>query len=371
MIRLRLERRESAPAWLKLALAVGAILLTLVICSGLILLAGAPVGEAYARLFLTPFSSRFDTVETAVKAAPLILTGLAVAVAFRAKFWNIGAEGQLLAGAMAAAFIGGRASLPDAALEPLMILCGAAAGAAWALLPAYLRTRYKVDDVVTTLLLNFVMFYGMTALLDGPWKDPLSGYPDSPDIRMEAEFPVLLRATRLHLGILIALAAALAVWFVMNRTVLGFSIKAVGENPRAAAYAGIPIARVILTTAAISGALAGLAGVGEVGGVHFQVMAGLSPGYGYTGIVIAMLAALSPVGVVPAAVFFAVVITGAEGMSRATGVPVYLADVIQGVALICMLAALLFTQYRIRAVGRRIAAAPEPTAAAPRPEAQG
>ena len=150
MIRLRLERRESAPAWLKLALAVGAILLTLLICSGLILLAGAPVGEAYARLFLTPFSSRFDTVETAVKAAPLVLTGLAVAVAFRAKFWNIGAEGQLLAGAMAAAFIGGRASLPDAALEPLMILCGAAAGAAWALLPAYLRTRYKVDDVVTT-----------------------------------------------------------------------------------------------------------------------------------------------------------------------------------------------------------------------------
>jgi simple sugar transport system permease protein len=371
VIRLRLERRETAPAWLKLVLAIGAILLTLLICSGLILLAGAPVGQAYARLFLTPFSSRFDTVETAVKAAPLILTGLAVAVAFRAKFWNIGAEGQLLAGAMAAAFIGGRASLPDAALEPLMILCGAAAGAAWALLPAFLRTRYKVDDVVTTLLLNFVIFYAMTALLDGPWKDPLSGYPDSPDIRMEAEFPVLLRATRLHLGILIALFAALAVWFVMNRTVLGFSIKAVGENPRAAAYAGIPIGRVILTTAALSGALAGLAGVGEVGGVHFQVMAGLSPGYGYTGIVIAMLAALSPLGVVPAAVFFAVVITGAEGMSRATGVPVYLADVIQGVALISMLAALLFTQYRIRVVGRRPAAAHEPLAAAPRPEAQG
>jgi simple sugar transport system permease protein len=364
VIGLRLERRESAPAWLKLALAVGAVLLTLLICSGLILLAGAPVFEAYGRLFLTPFSSRFDTVETAVKAAPLILTGLAVAVAFRAKFWNIGAEGQLLAGAMAAAFIGGRASLPDVALEPLMILSGAAAGATWALLPAFLRTRYKVDDVVTTLLLNFVMFYGMTALLDGPWKDPLSGYPDSPDIRMEAEFPVLLRATRLHLGIVIALLAALAVWFVMNRTVLGFSIKAVGENPRAAAYAGIPIARVILTTAALSGALAGLAGVGEVGGVHFQVMAGLSPGYGYTGIVIAMLAALSPLGVVPAAIFFAVVITGAEGMSRATGVPVYLADVIQGVALICMLAALLFTQYRIRAVGRpaapTIGAAPAP-----------
>ncbi len=371
MIRLRLERRDAAPAWLRVVLPVAAILFTLLICGGLVALAGAPVGEAYAQLFLTPFSSRFDTVETAVKAAPLILTGLAVAVAFRAKFWNIGAEGQLLAGAMAAAFIGGRASLPDAALEPLMILCGAAAGAAWALLPAVLRTRYKVDDVVTTLLLNFVMFYAMTALLDGPWKDPLSGYPDSPDIRPEAEFPVLLSATRLHLGILIALAAALLVWFVMNRTVLGFAIKAVGENPRAAAYAGLPIGRVILATAMLSGALAGLAGVGEVGGVHFQVMAGLSPGYGYTGIVIAMLAGLSPLGVVPAAVFFAVVITGAEGMSRATGVPVYLADVIQGVALISMLAALLFTQYRIRVAGRRPAASPEPAPAPRRREAEG
>jgi simple sugar transport system permease protein len=234
-------------------------------------------------------------------ATPLILTGLAVAVAFRAKFWNIGAEGQLLAGAMAAAFIGERTSLPGFALDPFMILCGAAAGAAWALLPAILRTRFKVDDVVTTLLLNFVIFYGMTALLDGPWKDPLSGYPDSPDIRPEAEFPVLLPGMRLHLGILIAVVAAALVWFVMNRTVLGFAIKAVGENPRAAAYAGLPIGRVLLSAAAISGALAGLAGVGEVGGVHFQVMADLSPGYGYTGIVIAMLAGLSPVAVVPAA----------------------------------------------------------------------
>lgn len=352
MIRFRLERRDAASGVLRLALPVLAILFTLLICGALVKLAGAPVLEAYAYMFLTPFSSGFDLVETAVKSAPLILTGLAVAVAFRAKFWNIGAEGQLLAGAMAAAFIGERTSLPGFALDPLMILCGAAAGAVWALLPAILRTRFKVDDVVTTLLLNFVIFYGMTALLDGPWKDPLSGYPDSPDIRPEAEFPVLLPGTRLHLGILIAVVAAALVWFVMNRTVLGFAIKAVGENPRAAAYAGLPIGRVLLSAAAISGALAGLAGVGEVGGVHFQVMADLSPGYGYTGIVIAMLAGLSPVAVVPAAVFFAVVITGAEGMSRATGVPVYLADVIQGVALISMLAALLFTQYRLRVVGR-------------------
>ena len=165
-----------------------------------------------------------------VKAAPLVFTGLAVTVAFRAKFWNIGAEGQLLAGAMAAAFIGARDGLPAWSLVPLMIGGGALAGAACALVPAVLKTRCRVDDVVTTLLLNFVIFYGMMALLDGPWKDPLSGYPDSPDIRAEAEFPILLQATRLHLGVLLALLAAAAVWFLLRHTTLGFEIDAVGEN---------------------------------------------------------------------------------------------------------------------------------------------
>jgi general nucleoside transport system permease protein len=208
--------------------------------------------------------------------------------------------------------------------------------------------RLKVDDVVATLMLNFVVFYAMTALLDGPWKDPLSGYPDSPDIRADAEFPVLLAATRLHLGVLLAGLAAIVVWLLLTRTTLGFQIRAIGANPRAAAHGGIPVGRVMLLAAAISGGLAGLAGAGEVGGLHYQVMAGLSPGYGYTGIVVAMLAALNPLGVVPAALFFAAVATGAESMSRQTGVPVFLGDVIQGTSLICMLTALLFTNYRLR-----------------------
>jgi simple sugar transport system permease protein len=194
----------------------------------------------------------------------------------------------------------------------------------------------------------------MMALLDGPWKDPLSGYPDSPDILMDAEYPVLIQATRLHLGVLLAALGAVLTWLLMTRTTLGFAIRAVGENPRAAAHGGIAIGRVVLLTACVSGGLAGLAGVGEVAGLHFQVMAGLSPGYGYTGIVIAMLARLNPLGVVPAAIFFAAIATGAENMSRQTGVPVFLADVIQGTSLICMVAALLFTSYRLRI--RRVAA---------------
>ncbi len=147
---------------------------------------------------------------------------------------------------------------------------------------------------------------------------------------------------------LLAALAALATWFLMRATTLGFAIRAVGENPRAARHGGIVIGRVVLLTALISGGLAGLAGVGEVAGLHFQVMATLSPGYGYTGIVIAMLARLSPLGVVPASLFLAAVITGAEAMSRATGVPVFLADVFQGTALIAMIVALLFVAYRVR-----------------------
>jgi ABC-type uncharacterized transport system permease subunit len=348
VIGLTLESREQTPVWLNVTLPLLAVGATLVLCSGLILLAGANVFTAYSKLFLSALSTRFNLVETAVKATPLVFTGLAVAVAFRARFWNIGAEGQLLAGAMAAAFVGARASLPAWSLCPSMILAGAAAGALWAMIPAVLKSRFQVDDVVTSLLLNFIIFYGMMALLDGPWKDPLSGYPDSPDIRMDAEFPILLRATRLHLGVLIAVVAAGGTWLLMKRTTLGFAIQAVGENPVAARYAGFSVTRVILLTAAISGALAGLAGVGEVAGLHFQVMAGLSPGYGYTGIVIAMLARLNPLGVIPAAFFFAVIITGAEAMSRATGVPVFLADVMQGTALVAMLVALLFTRYRLR-----------------------
>jgi ABC-type uncharacterized transport system permease subunit len=348
MIALRLEARARPSPWLGLLLPIAAVAATLVLCAGLVALAGAGVLEAYQKLLLSGISSRFNVMETLVKAAPLIFTGLAVAVAFRARFWNIGAEGQLLAGAMGAAFVGGLEALPGWSLVPLMLLAGALGGALWASVPGVLKVRFQVDDVVASLLLNFVMFYAMLALLDGPWKDPLSGYPDSPDIRMEAEFPILLAGTRLHLGVLLAFLAAPAVWFLMRRTTLGFAIRAVGENAEAAAYAGFPVARVVLGTALISGALAGLAGAGEVGGVHFQVMAGLSPGYGYTGIVIAMLARLNPLGVLPAAFFFALVVTGAEAMSRATGVPVFLAEVMQGLALICMLVGLLFTGYRLR-----------------------
>ncbi|WP_406856725.1 ABC transporter permease [Alsobacter sp. KACC 23698] len=346
---LKLEPRQTTPHALNVGLPLVAIAATLLLGSLLIGLSGANVLDAYAVLFASALGGRTGLTETMVKAAPMIFTGLAVAVAFRARFWNIGAEGQLLAGAVASAWIGAF-PMPAPLAWIAMALAGAAAGAGVAMIPAVLRVNFKVDDVVSSLLLNSIVFYAVMALIEGPWKDPMSGYPISPPIEDDANFPVLLAGTRLHLGVLAAVVAAGAVWFLMTRTTLGFAIRVTGENAAAARYGGVPVGRIILLTAALSGGLAGLAGVGEVGGVHFQVMSDLSPGFGYSGIVIAMLARLSPLGVVPAAIFFAVVMTGAEAMSRATGVPVFLADVLQGIALLAMLVALLFTSYRLRRV---------------------
>jgi len=347
---LRLEARQKTPAWLNLTLPLVAIAVTLILCSGLILLAGAGVLDAYGVMFKASLGDSYAITETLVRAAPMIFTGLAVTLAFRTKFWNIGAEGQLLAGAMASCFVGA-IPMPGPLAMLLMAIAGAAAGAAVALIPALLRVRLKVDDVVSSLLLNSVVFYILMALIEGPWKDPFSGYPISPPIEDTANLPVLIEGTRLHLGVLVAVLAAPLVWLLMARTVLGFRIRVTGENPEAARYGGIDVQRVIVVAALLSGALAGLAGVGEVGGVHFQVMSDISPGYGYSGIVIAMLARLNPLGVVPVAIFLAAVMTGAEAMSRATGVPAFLSDVIQGTALLAMLVALLFTAYRIRRVG--------------------
>lgn len=350
-MRYKLEPRTATPAWLNIVLPLAAILAALVLCAGLIALAGANVFTSYATLFGSAVNGKFNLSETVVKASPLIFTGLAVTIAFRAKFWNIGAEGQLLAGAVAGAYVGGIAGLPGPLAILLMLVFGGIAGGLVALVPAFLRVRMQVDDVVSSLLLNSIVYYAMMALIEGPWKDPLSGYPISPPIQDAAIFPEMIPGTRVHLGVLIAFLAVPVVWFIARKTTLGFRITVTGENPAAARYSGIDTRRVILATAMISGALAGLAGVGEVGGIHYQVMSGISPGYGYTGIVIAMLARLNPLGVVPAALFFAAILTGAEAMSRATGVPVYLADVIQGTTLITMLIALLFTSYRIRRVG--------------------
>jgi general nucleoside transport system permease protein len=351
---MRLERRTQPSPRALVAAPLGAIAVTLLVCALLVAWAGAPVGQTYLLLLEGGFGSRFALTETLTRATPLILTGLAVAVAFRARLFNIGAEGQFYAGALAAVAVGGLHggegfALPDGLLYVLMIGAAMAAGAALLLVPAWLKVRMSVDEVVTTLLLNFIVLLFVSAMLDGPMKDPTAlGWPQSVVVKPELEFSRLLEKSRLHTGFLWAIAAALLLQWLQHATVLGFEMRAVGSNPRAAGFLGMKVGGVVLRTAVISGALAGFAGVAEVAGRTSYVTLDMSPGYGYSGIVIAMLAGLSPVRVVLAAIFVAGILVGADSMSRVVGVPNYIADVIVAVSLISMLVASMLVQYRIR-----------------------
>jgi simple sugar transport system permease protein len=305
---------------------------------------------AYGRLVQGALGSTFALTETLARATPLILTGLAAAVAFRAKLWNIGAEGQLYAGALAAAAVGsGALGVPAALLLPAVILAGALAGALLLLGPALLKVRLGVDEVVTTLLLNFVVLLFVQMMLEGPLQDPMGmGWPQSPPVLPAAELPKLLPRTRLHVGLVLALALAVLMWLYTRRTVWGFEARAVGANLEAARYAGMPVGVVFVRTALLSGGLAGLAGVSEVAGLKGYLTQDLSPGFGYAGIVVAMLAQLNPLGCIASALFVAAVFVGADSMSRALGVSSYLANLIVATALLTMLLATLITHYRIR-----------------------
>ena len=349
-----LEKRDRHSP-LALAIApLGAVAFTLLVSTLLVIWAGAPVGETYGLLIEGGFGSVFALSETLTRAVPLILTGLAAAIAFRARLFNIGAEGQLYAGALAAVAVGGLhdgvgLALSPWLLFPLMMLAAAAAGALLLLGPVALKTRFGVDEVVTTLLLNFIVLLFVSMMLDGPMKDPMAmGWPQSVALNSELELGKLIERTRVHTGLLWAIALASLLWGLLRFTVFGFDVRATGANARAAGFVGVPVTRTIILVALLSGASAGLAGAIEVAGRTGYVTLDMSPGYGYSGIVIAMLAALHPLGVVAAAIFVAGVLVGADSMSRAIGVPTYIADVIVAASLLSVLVATLFTQYRVR-----------------------
>jgi ABC-type uncharacterized transport system permease subunit len=351
---MRLEKRPAISRTAQVVAPLGAVAFTLLITALLVLWAGKPVGQTYALLFKGGFGSVFALSETFTRAIPLMLTGLAAAVAFRARLFNIGAEGQLYAGALAAIAVGGLHGgagfdAPTWVLFPTMMLAAALAGALLLLGPALLKAKLGVDEVVTTLLLNFIVLLGVGVLLDGAMKDPTAmGWPQSVALNPALELAKLVEQTRVHTGLIWGGVLAVGLWVLMNHTVLGFDIRAVGANPRAAAFAGVGTTRTLVMVALLSGALAGLAGAIEVAGRTSYVTLDMSPGYGYSGIVIAMLAGLHPLGVVLASVFVAGVLVGADSMSRAIGVPTYLADVIVATSLIAVLVAMLAAQYRVR-----------------------
>ena len=347
---MRLEPLAAPGAVRRVGYPAAAIAATLVLAAFLGALAGAAPLSVLRLLVEGAVGSRLAVLETLNRATPLIFTGLAVAVAFRARLWNIGAEAQLYAGAVITVILGtGALPWPSAILLPVAAVAAMAAGGLVLLGPVALKSRFGVDEVVTTLLLNFVALLIVSWLVEGPLKDPRGmGWPRSARLIEEARLPRIVEGLRLHWGFLLAIIAAVLVWLMETRTVLGYRIRAVGLGAEAARFAGIPVERVLLWTALLSGGLAALGGFSEVAGLKGNLSRDLSPGFGYTGIIVAMLALLHPLGVVLAALFVAGVFVGADSMSRAAGVPSYIADVLLAAALLFMVVAVGLSRYRIR-----------------------
>lgn len=312
---MRIERRETRPVLLVASAPVLAVLAAFVISGLLIALAGAPVFEAFRQIAIGAFGNKLSISETLTRATPLMLTGLAAAVAFRSKLWNIGAEGQFYMGALAAVAFGTQLNLPGPVLIPVLLIAGAIAGMIFLLVPLGLRLRFGVDEVVTTLLLNFIAVLFVSMMIEGPMKDPLAfGWPQSEPVPTQAILPKVMTGMRLHIGLFIAIALALIIAWVQKRTLFGLESKAAGLNPRAARFAGVPLAATLIKVACISGGLAGLAGAVQVMGVKEYLTTDLSPGFGYSGIIVAMLANLNPIGAIFAALFTAAMFVGADGM---------------------------------------------------------
>ena len=337
-------RARAARALVRaVAVYVAIAALAVLLLAALLAAGGYDAPLALGALWRGSFGSAYALHSaTLVRATPLVLAGLAVTVAFRAGILNIGAEGQLVAGAAAAAAVAG--ALSSGALLPLALpaalVAAMLAGAAWAGIAALLRARFGVLDVISTIMLNFVAGFVVSWLVRGPLQEPSRIYPQTMTLDEAARLPRLLEGSRLHAGALLAAAAAVLLWIVLGRTAAGFRLRAVGANPRAAATAGlIRVERVAAGAFLASGALAGLAGGVELTGVTFALYENLSPGYGFTAIAVALLARLHPLGVVATGVMFGALQAGATAMQRDAGVPSVFVAVIEATVILMVLAA--------------------------------
>ena len=346
---LTIEKR-LAPSKKWMVLSILFALVGSAIASALLLrVTGADVGVAFAAFFDGAFGSSRAINKTLLRATPLILTGIAVTVAFRAKIWNIGAEGQLYAGAMVSYwiyFIIG----PDIGLFilPVLFLAGFAGGGLYGGLAGFLKSRFQVNEVLTTVMLNYVITYFMSYMLvSGPWRDPASYYAQTPRIDKSIWLPKIMSGNKLHIGFIIAVLCAIAVHIMLTRSSLGYEIRAVGHNTRTSMFKGINIGRTAILVMLISGGLAGLAGMIEVFGVSHRLSAEISHGYGFTGIIIAMLAILNPIAIIFVAILFGAFYVGGLTMQVATGVPSVITSAIEAIILLLFLSASTLTRFQI------------------------
>jgi len=314
------------------ALAVSAALVSIVLAA----LGASPIGVA-AALAQGAFGNWFASTDTLVKATPLIFTGLAISVAFSGALWNIGADGQLVIGAIAAGAIGPSLDgWPRAVAIAIVLVAGAIGGALWGGICGWLRARRGTNEVISTIMLNFVAMQVLSWTVHGPLMEPSRAYPQSIPIAPSAEM-YMMAPTRLNLGMLLAVALAIACYLFLFRSKIGYELRAVGKNRRAATFFAFPIARLTVLGMALSGALAGLGGALQISAINHRLFEKISPGWGYEAIAVALVARLNPIAIVFTAVFFGALDNGSQAMQRAEGVSPVLVQVIQAMVIIVLL----------------------------------
>ncbi|MBM4425082.1 MAG: ABC transporter permease [Chloroflexi bacterium] len=351
---VRVERRLNVPGWLSPAVSLGAIVVALLLGAVVLALVGGNPWAAYAHIGKAAFGDIGVFSDTLVKATPLMLTGLACAVAFRMKLWNIGAEGQFFVGALcsSAVILSGLVpkDAPRVVAIPVMTVAGVIGGALWGFVPGFLKAKLKVNEIITTLMMNYIAIALVNFFVFAVWSE--GGFQMSAMFQKAAWLPRLadyakqypiFRGLTTHAGLIIAAIAAVIVWYILYRSLWGYEIRLIGDNPRAAEYAGINITRNTVLVMMTSGALAGLGGMSEIAGVVHRLQTNISPGYGFTGIIIAWLAKLNPIVVIPVSVLFGGLILAGREIQPA-GVP----RLIQGIILFMLIASEVLLRYQIR-----------------------
>ena len=344
-MRIELDPTGREAPWWVTGLAV---ILAFGLVAVFIALTGKSPAAVYAKMLGGAFGTEFGLTETLVKAIPLMLCGLGVSLAYRIQVWNIGAEGQFLTGAIAATavtiYLPG---LPVWAALPVMLAAGLAAGAVWGLFTALPKVFFNVNELIISLMLNYIAVLGLNYVVFGPWRDPKGmNFPGTPPFTDAQTLPSF-GDSRLHMGLLLALVAVVLVAVAIRSTKWGYELRLIGANPEAAKHAGINIRRHILIVMALSGGLAGVAGMSEVSGVAHKLMYGISPGYGYTAIIVAWIARLNPYGIVVSSVLFGGLIAGGYSV-QTLGLPSSISNLLQGSVLFFLIAGSILGKVRIR-----------------------
>lgn len=344
---IKFEKRKDTSPELLIAMPFISVLMALVTAGILMLFADVNPIKAYSGMFNESLGSFYGLTETLVKATPLILTGLGVSLAFRMKIWNIGADGQLYMGAIGSTWVAVFSGLEGITAVIAMFLAAGVMGGLWASVAGFLKSKLRVNEIIVTLLMNYIAAAWVSYLVYGPWKDPKGfNFPLTERFAAELMLPTL-SATRLHLGFVIAVLLAGILYVIIEKTVWGYEIKVIGDNPNAAKYAGINIDKNIILVMFLSGALAGIAGFSETAGVQGRLQEGISQGYGYTAIIVAWLAGRSAVGVLIVSVIMAVILVGGDSLQILMQLPVAFVNLFQGLILFFILASDFFLKHRI------------------------